>query len=161
LTLQKQKSAQQEDAKQPRQTHNIIKEKDISVVQPKPPYLPKQVPGESKFTLVLDLDETLIHYFEMPLEGQTEGGHFLIRPGARKFLKDMSKCYEVVIFTAAMQDYADWVLDALDTDRLISYRLYRQHTHRTNHVFIKDLSFLGRDLSQCVIVDNVAANFQN
>jgi CTD small phosphatase-like protein 2 len=71
----------------------------------------------------------------------------------------MSKCYEVVIFTAAMQDYADWVLDALDADRVISYRLYRQHTRRTNHVFIKDLSLLGRDLSKCVIVDNVAANF--
>lgn len=40
-----------------------------------------------------------------------EGGHFLIRPGAEKFLKEMTTLYEVVIFTAAMQDYADWVLD--------------------------------------------------
>ena len=39
------------------------------------------------------------------------GGHFLIRPGAREFLESMSKVFEVVIFTAAMQDYADWVLD--------------------------------------------------
>ena len=72
----------------------------------------------------------------------------------------MAKYYEIVIFTAAMQDYADWVLDCLDSEKVISYRLYRQHTRRTNHVFIKDLSFLGRDLSKCVIVDNVAANFQ-
>jgi TFIIF-interacting CTD phosphatase-like protein len=61
------------------------------------------------YTLVLDLDETLIHYFEMG--GSDGGGHFLIRPHAQKFLREMSQLYEVVIFTAAMQDYADWVLD--------------------------------------------------
>jgi hypothetical protein len=32
------------------------------------------------YTLVLDLDETLIHYFEMG--GADGGGHFLIRPHA-------------------------------------------------------------------------------
>jgi len=32
----------------------------------------------------------------------SEGGHFLVRPGAEKFLKEMSQLYEVVIFTAAM-----------------------------------------------------------
>jgi CTD small phosphatase-like protein 2 len=74
---------------------------------------------------VLDLDETLIHYMEVPTDGLSEGGHFLIRPGARQFLKDMAECYEIVIFTAAMQDYADWVLDALDTGKAISHRLYR------------------------------------
>jgi CTD small phosphatase-like protein 2 len=48
------------------------------------------------YTLVLDLDETLIHYIEL------NEGYFLIRPGAREFLEAMSKIYEVVIFTAAM-----------------------------------------------------------
>jgi CTD small phosphatase-like protein 2 len=49
----------------------------------------------------------------------------LIRPGAREFLDLMNKYYELVIFTAAMQDYADWVLDNLDTKNIISFRLYR------------------------------------
>lgn len=84
----------------------------------------------------------------------------MVRPGVRKFLRDMAECYEIVIFTAAMQDYADWVLDALDSEKLITHRLYRQHTRRTGHVFVKDLSLLGRDLGKCVIVDNVASNFQ-
>lgn len=55
---------------------------------------------------MLDLDETLVHYYEVGGEGS-----FRIRPGCDKFLKEMSELYEVVIFTAAMQDYADWVLD--------------------------------------------------
>jgi len=49
--------------------------------------------------LVLDLDETLIHYEEIGNQGK-----FLIRPFSYKFLEEMAKYYEVVIFTAAMQD---------------------------------------------------------
>jgi CTD small phosphatase-like protein 2 len=105
------------------------------------------------FTLVLDLDETLIHYIDVG-EGQ-----FLIRPGARDFLEKMCLEYEIVIFTAALQDYADWVLDQLDTGNWISHRLYRQHTRKESHVYVKDLSLLGRDLARTVIVDNVALNF--
>lgn len=119
---------------------------------------------------MLDLDETLIHYMEMPHSALSDdpndhntaaGGHFLIRPGAHMFLAEMRQHYEIVIFTAAMQDYADWVLDQLDPEGLISYRLYRQHALRENHVYLKDLNLLGRDLARTVIVDNVAANFQN
>lgn len=145
-----------------------------------PPYLPDQkIPME--FTLVLDLDETLIHFIEMmhhPRTGAKNnnndetldiendeanesdvGGYFLIRPGAHEFLRQMSQVYELVIFTAAMQDYADWVLDQLDTENLISYRLYRQHTTKQNHVYLKDLVNVGRPIAKTIIVDNVAANF--
>ena len=58
---------------------------------------------------MLDLDETLIHYFEI----NENEGELRIRPGAEDFLKILSYYYEIVIFTAAMQDYADWVLDQL------------------------------------------------
>jgi len=55
--------------------------------------------------LVLDLDETLVHYFEVGHEG-----HFLVRPGVDTFLKEMAELYEVVIFTAAMQDVNSYFL---------------------------------------------------
>ncbi len=71
----------------------------------------------------------------------------------------MSQYYEIVIFTAATQDYADWVLDQLDQDHVISNRLYRQHSQWNGQFYIKDLSSLGRDLSRVIIVDNVAENF--
>jgi TFIIF-interacting CTD phosphatase-like protein len=48
------------------------------------------------YTLVLDLDETLVHYNE-----DIKQGRFLIRPGAIEFLREMHKCYEIVVFTAA------------------------------------------------------------
>lgn len=86
---------------------------------PDPPYLPEQE-GGSGYCLVLDLDETLVHYFEVGSEGT-----FLVRPGCDQFLTEMAEIYEVVIFTAAMQDYADWVLNQIDKPKRIKYRLYR------------------------------------
>ncbi len=103
---------------------------------------------------MLDLDETLVHYYESAGEGK-----FRIRPGCDKFLQEMSELYEVVIFTAAMQDYADWVLDSIDPKKYISYRMYRQHASPTGMVFVKDLSRIGRPLNKTIIVDNVAENF--
>ena len=117
------------------------------------PYLPPST-NKSEYTLVLDLDETLVHYVESETDPQ-----LLIRPGAQKFLKEMSELYELVIFTAAMQDYADWALNQLDTGKWISHRWYRQHTSIEKGVFIKDLSKIGRDLNKTIIVDNVAENF--
>jgi CTD small phosphatase-like protein 2 len=79
---------------------------------------------------VLDLDETLVHYVE-----EEDSAYILVRPGAERFIEETSKYYELVIFTAATQDvilylnqYADFVLNELDKNRRISYRLYRQHT---------------------------------
>lgn len=118
-----------------------------------PPYLPP-AKNPDGYCLVLDLDETLVHYYESRGEGAVR-----VRPGVDKFLTEMSKLYEVCIFTAAMQDYADWVLEMIDKDKRISYRMYRQHASPTNMVFIKDLSRIGRPLNKTIIVDNVAENF--
>ena len=96
------------------------------------PYLPAidtdLIAESDVYTLVLDLDETLIHY-ECD---DTDGDYYLIRPGAIKFLKDLSIFYEIVIFTAAMPEYADKIVDNLDENGvMIKYRLYRQHTTPT------------------------------
>lgn len=53
------------------------------------------------------------------------------------------------------------MLNQLDPNNHISYRLYREHTKLTDGAYIKDLSLLGRDLSKTLIVDNVKENFKN
>ena len=50
---------------------------------------------------------------------------FLVRPYMDEFLDEMSKHYEVVIFTAAVKEYADNILDSIDSQKRITYRLYR------------------------------------
>jgi len=40
----------------------------------------------------------------------------------------MKHFYEIIVFTAAIPEYADWIIDSIDPDRCITHRLYRQHT---------------------------------
>jgi len=121
---------------------------------PKLPPIDSPNPG-SVYSLVLDLDETLVHYYEF--NGM---GNYGVRPGMQEFLQRMSQAgYELVIFTAATQDYADWVIDQIDPDRLVHHRLYRQHALPWGPLFAKDLSRLGRDLDRTLIIDNVQENF--
>ena len=75
------------------------------------PYLPPlRATFDSRpiYTLVLDLDETLIH-LECDEDDENgdeheDGIYYLIRPGAIRFLNELAKYYEIVIFTAAMPD---------------------------------------------------------
>ena len=120
----------------------------------KPPYLPPLDTKKYKYSLILDLDETLVHYIE-----EENRAYVQVRPYADFFLNEMAKYFELVIFTAAAEDYADIVLNELDKNKVINYKLYRKHTEQINGVFIKDLSKLGRDLSKIVIVDNNKDNF--
>mmetsp|Transcript_65603 Transcript_65603/g.129262 ORF Transcript_65603/g.129262 Transcript_65603/m.129262 type:complete len:865 (-) Transcript_65603:229-2823(-) len=114
---------------------------------------PQKVPGT--YTLVLDLDETLVHYYE--IDGL---GTYDIRPGMYEFIERMHQLgYEIVIFTAATQDYADWVIDQIDPNRFIHYRLYRQHALPWGPIFVKDLNRVGRHLDRTLIIDNVQENF--
>ena len=140
------------------QTLRVHVDETLEIVNP--PYV--RVPTIKKFTLVLDLDETLLHYMEKPQgHDHQDSGILNIRPGADDFLKTLSQHYELIIFTAAMQDYADWALDHFPSKFCISHRLYRQHALPTSSGFyVKDLSRIGRDLSKMIIVDNIAENFQ-
>ena len=60
-----------------------------------PPINPKY-----KYTIVLDLDETLVHFKEVE-KGKEQ---FLVRPHAREFIKNFGKIFELVVFTAAKKE---------------------------------------------------------
>jgi len=120
----------------------------------KPPFLPPLDTKKYLYTLVVDLDETLVHYIE-----EENRAYVQVRPYADYFLTEMGKYFEIVIFTAAAEDYADIVLNELDKNNAINYKLYRKHTEQINGIFIKDLSKLGRDISKIIIIDNNKDNF--
>ena len=103
----------------------------------------------------MDLDETLVHYFENENEAYVK-----VRMGTENFIRKLSKFCEIAIFTASTQNYADIVIDGLDCKELIDYRLYRQHTTVINGINIKDLSKLGRDMNKIIIIDNIEENYQ-
>jgi len=89
--------------------------------------------SSKQLTMVLDLDETLIHFAYSP-----SGGSFIVRPGCIEFLKAVSQFYEIVIFTAATQEYANRVVNLIDPEGiLVNHRLYRQHTTLSGGELVK------------------------
>jgi Dullard-like phosphatase family protein len=130
------------------------------LIIPKPsiPYLPKKNESEKReYCLVLDLDETLVHYIE---EEDEDNAYVKVRMGVEDFINSLSEYCEIVIFTASTQYYADIVIDGLQCKDKIDYKLYRQHTDFIDGTHFKDLSKLGRNLSKIIIIDNLEDNYQ-
>lgn len=134
--------------------------------------LPRRKGYEKKKTVVLDLDETLVHCvntneigqvdieIEFPTGSYTKVG-LNIRPYARDLLSAISKEFEVVIFTASHKCYADKVIDFLDPERQwVHHRLYRNNCIQIDGIYVKDLRiFSDRNLKDLIIVDNAAYSF--
>ena len=139
-----------------------------------------RMPHQQQKTLILDLDETLIH--SLAKGGRMSSGHMVEvklnapvgvpgsgtlgpqhpilyyvhkRPHCDEFLRKVCKWYKLVIFTASVQEYADPVIDWLEQERkYFSGRYYRQHCTFRNGAYIKDLSSVEPDLSRVCILDN-------
>lgn len=125
-------------------------------------------------TLVLDLDETLIHsHHEGVLRQTVKPGtppdfvlkvvierhpvRFYVhkRPHVDYFLDIVSQWYDLVVFTASMEIYGAAVADKLDSSRgMLKRRYYRQHCNLDYGSYTKDLSAISDDLSSIFILDN-------
>jgi Dullard-like phosphatase family protein len=127
-----------------------------------PDLLPKD---RGKKTLVLDLDETLVHSSFKPvpnadfvisieLEGEIHHVYVLKRPGVDEFLRACAEKFEIVVFTASLAKYADPLLDILDPQRLVRARLFREACVQHYGNYVKDLSQMGRELNHITIIDN-------
>ncbi|CAG8549963.1 16960_t:CDS:2 [Gigaspora rosea] len=120
--------------------------------------------------LVLDLDETLVHSsfkiihqadFVVPvdIENQIHNVYVIKRPGVDQFLRKMGEIYEIVVFTASLSKYADPVLDMLDQHKVVKHRLFRESCFNHKGNYVKNLSHLGRELRDTIIIDNSPASY--
>jgi CTD small phosphatase-like protein 2 len=138
-------------------------------------------PLEQTKVAIFDMDETLIHCVDdldrespdviLEIDFSPEGQHnpedivcagINIRPYALECLEEASKHFQVVVFTASQQTYADAILDYLDPHRrLISHRMYRHHCFQSPEgYYVKDLRVIAnRPLSHMVLVDNSVYSF--
>mmetsp|Transcript_2890 Transcript_2890/g.10459 ORF Transcript_2890/g.10459 Transcript_2890/m.10459 type:complete len:512 (+) Transcript_2890:295-1830(+) len=119
-----------------------------------------------KNTLVLDLDETLVHStlesaentdFSFPVyfNNMEQMVHVRQRPHLHEFMQKATSLFEVVIFTASAKVYAEKLLNVLDPNRsLIRYRVFRESCVFVDGNYLKDLRVLHRDLSKVAIIDN-------
>ncbi|RAL17567.1 putative general stress response phosphoprotein phosphatase Psr1/2 [Aspergillus homomorphus CBS 101889] len=149
-------------------------EKHIETVDPDehgqfllPPPLPHL---RDRKCLVLDLDETLVHSsfkvleradFTIPveIEGQYHNIYVIKRPGVDQFMKRVGELYEVVVFTASVSKYGDPLLDQLDIHNVVHHRLFRDSCYNHQGNYVKDLSQVGRDLRDTIIIDNSPTSY--
>ena len=131
----------------------------------------------NKKTLVLDLDETLIHsdldliyknhiitlYFDSEDEDEKNIPiPLILRPGLFDFLNYAKEKFELIIFTASHKNYADKIIDYIEKEqKYFSLRLYREHCIFIKPgLYIKDLRiFKNRDLKNIVLIDNSIFSF--
>ncbi|KAG4150210.1 hypothetical protein ERO13_D05G381766v2, partial [Gossypium hirsutum] len=112
-------------------------------------HLPDLHPLEQHvFTLVLDLNETLL-YTDWKRE---RGWRTFKRPGVDAFLEHLAKFYEIVVYSDQMIMYVDSVCEMLDTDHCIRSRLSRGATKYPNGKHYGDLSKLNRDPTKILYV---------
>ena len=121
------------------------------------PYLKNKCP--KKFSLVLDLDETLISFKLEP--GDENKGTIRFRPYLDSFLQKVREKYEIIVFTSGTKDYADPLEDAIEQEEnYFDARLYRQHTVVYGKDIVKDISRIGRPLDKICIVENMPQNYR-
>ncbi|XP_011045315.1 PREDICTED: uncharacterized protein LOC105140257 isoform X1 [Populus euphratica] len=132
----------------------------------RPSISPKEPCRRKSITLVLDLDETLVHStlehcddvdftFTVFFNMKEHRVYVKQRPHVHTFLERVAEMFEVVIFTASQSIYAAQLLDMLDPDRkLISRRFYRESCIFSDGSYTKDLTVLGVDLAKVAIIDN-------
>ncbi|KAG5935267.1 hypothetical protein E4U59_005701 [Claviceps monticola] len=120
--------------------------------------------------LVLDLDETLVHSsfkilhqadFTIPveIEGNYHNVYVIKRPGVDEFMKRVGELYEVVVFTASVSKYGDPLLDQLDIHKVVHHRLFRESCYNHQGNYVKDLSQIGRNLRDTIIIDNSPTSY--
>ncbi|XP_053647074.1 mitochondrial import inner membrane translocase subunit TIM50-C [Cherax quadricarinatus] len=102
------------------------------------------------YTLVLELRDVLVH----PEWTYETGWRFKKRPGVEFLLHHCAPpLFEIVIYTNEQGFTAYPVIDHLDPNGYIWYRLFRDSTRYVEGKHVKDLSCLNRDLNKIICVD--------
>ena len=139
-----------------------------------PTLIPRNIKNTKKKTLVIDLDETLVHssynkihkfdlHLPLTINRTICNVYVAFRPYLHSFLQAMAPIFEIVIYTASVSVYCDPLMNCIDKHNILGpLRLYREHCSRVGGSYVKDLSLLGRPLDQVCIIDNspVAYLFQ-
>ncbi|CAD8047154.1 unnamed protein product [Paramecium primaurelia] len=126
--------------------------------------------SHSRKVCVLDLDETLVHSqfkadnghdfsLDIIVQSQLFKVYVTVRPGVENFIDTLSEYFEIIMWTASLKEYADPVMDIIDPSRRALTRLYRESCTPIQGGLTKNLSKLGRNLKDVIIIDNSQMSF--
>ena len=130
-------------------------------------YLLPKIKSNYKYSLVLDLDETLI-CIKRDSNNKIKHNKFnnlmtlILRPGLLDFLHKMKKLYELILFSLGTSEYVSPIIKNIEKkEKFFEHILYREHvTYDDNGNFFKNLNLLNRDVKNILIVDDNSKNFK-
>ena len=121
-----------------------------------PPFLP--FPSTKKYTLVLDITNTLINIQYADSQGQILIPY--LRPGIFSFLNSIKPFYELISFSLESKEFSNVILNEIEKNKkYFDYNLYKEHGTLFGNKLVKDLNKLGRDIRKVIIVDDDENNF--
>ena len=131
-------------------------------------YLLPKIKSNYKYSLVLDLDETLICIKRDNNNNKIKHNKFnnlmtlILRPGLLDFLHKMKKLYELILFSLGTSEYVSPIIKNIEKkEKFFEHILYREHvTYDDNGNFFKNLNLLNRDVKNIIIVDDNYKNFK-
>ena len=130
-------------------------------------------------TIIFDIDETLIAadskppadgMYDVQFEVKVKKCFYTkvfvrLRPFARDVLKELSKKFEIILFTTGTEDYAEQVSNIFVQKKrtVISHVLSKRYClySEEHDLYIKDLTVLleGRSFKDIIIVDNLVFSY--
>jgi Dullard-like phosphatase family protein len=130
-------------------------------------YLPK-IKNCYKYSLVLDLDETLICFQKNYISNNVSNfinsikSRLILRPGLIEFLHIIKQFYELILFSSGTCDYVDPIIKVIEkNENFFEFVLYRQHISLDEKgEYYKDLNLLNRNIKNILIVDDMKKNFK-
>ena len=118
-----------------------------------------KTPCKKKYSIVLDLDETLINIEFKGVDSKKCTLHF--RPYLFQFLSDIKPFCELITFTSASKEYAQPIINEIELkNKYFDYNFFREHSVIYGNDFVKDISRIGRDMKKIIIIDNMKENFR-
>ena len=119
-----------------------------------------------KKTLILDLDETLVHsamtsfpnrnniILKFDINGKSYTIYVIKRPFVDEFLYEMSLYYDIIIFTASLSQYSKLLIPMIDKNKVIKNILSREYCTFCQGLYLKDLRVFNKDMKDLILVDN-------
>lgn len=119
----------------------------------------------SKPAIVIDLDDTLVHVTQLPPSESKLKNYFSIqlkkrqfyvqkRPYLEYFLDQMSRLYDIYIFTSSEKEYADLIIDNIMPNLKRNHRFYKDSCYSIYGYYVKDLQLIRRSLNKTLLIDD-------
>ena len=114
-------------------------------------------------TVVVDLDDTLVHVTPLAPGDLDNSNYFTIKVNRRKFyvqmrpylqsfLEKLAKTFDIYIYTSSNQKYANKIIDKILPDVKNSCRFYRDSCINMSGYLVKDFEIINKPLNRSFLL---------